>query len=257
MTRLVSAVMFCFAVLPSSVRAAGLAHDANFIVLAPNQPAADAALAKANEHRRAVAVEWLGEELPPGVGQTSLHVEFNDREDRGLTWPIDAPGRTLHKVWIVSSPENALESTLRHEVLHVVLATQFPGKLPAWADEGAASQCDDAQRKSTRARTVRWYAQSGNWPRLDVLLQKPSISPADQADYSTASSLTEYLLTRGDRRTFLKFAVDGKARGWDSALQTHYRISDVSALQTQWQAWVEGGSRAPALTALPRLPWSH
>lgn len=228
---------------------AALAHSDNFLVVAPDQKAAAAVLVAAEQHRRELAVEWLGDELPPGVGVTVIHVEFDGQADKGLAWPIDTPSRSMHKLWLVGPPENVLGSTLRHEITHIVLATQFPGKLPAWADEGAASTQDDPQRRAIRARLLAWYAETGNWPGLETIFTKPNIAPGDQASYAVAASITEYLLERGSKTRFLRFAMEGKARGYASALPRHYGIANVAALQAEWQAWVRqhtgGPDRAP------------
>lgn len=228
---------------------AALAHSDNFLVVAPDRQAAEAVLAAAEQHRRDLAVEWLGEELPPSVGMTVIHVEFSDQADKGLAWPIDTPARSLHKLWLVGRPEKVVGATLRHEITHIVLATQFPGRLPAWADEGAASLQDDPERRAVRSRLLAWWAETGNWPRLEAVFAKSTISPGDQASYAVAASLTEFLLNRGGKARFLRFAMDGKAAGYPAALMHHYQIAGIGALETQWQQWVRQGCGASATAA--------
>ena len=98
----------------SSGRAAGLAHSDNFIVLTPASPNQEAGqafaasvLAKAEEYRRSVAREWLGEVLPAGVGKTMINVEFSDTKDSGLAWCKDHSQRPLHNVYLATSPAGA------------------------------------------------------------------------------------------------------------------------------------------------------
>jgi hypothetical protein len=216
---------------------AGMAHDENFIVMAPNQTLAEELLARANQFRREVAVEWLGRELPPSVGRTIINVELSEVTDRGFTWPVDSPARKFHKMWLTTSRDRALGSTLRHEITHVVLATRFRGMMPPWAEEGSASLEDDARRIETRKEIIGWYNETGDWPSLTKLFQADRILASDTALYSVAASVTEYLLTCKDRRTFLAFAVAGKRNGWDRALAEHYAIGGVDHLQEAWQAW--------------------
>lgn len=231
--------------VPAPAQAAGFAHDENFVVLAPDQALANAVLAKANEFRKQAAKEWLGEELPPSIGQSVIHVEYSNTEDSALTWPIDSPGRTLHKVWLTTNTERAIGSTLHHEITHVVLATQFPERLPAWADEGAASLADNPERVAARKKILAWYAKTGNWPSVKTVFEARSVNAKDQATYSVAASLTQYLLTRADKSAFLRFAQAGKTQGWDRALKEHYDIQNVGELQTAWQAWAgTAGERA-------------
>ncbi len=225
---------------------AALAHSDNFLVVAPDRVTAETVLAAAEQYRRELAIEWLGEELPPSVGMTVIHVQFADHADRGLAWPIDTPGRTLHKLWVVGPREKVVGATLRHEMTHVVLATQFPGKLPAWADEGAASIQDDPQRQAICAHVLKWYANTGNWPRLEAILAKTHLPAGDQAAYAVAASITQYLLERGSKARFLRFAMDGKAEGYAKALGRHYGIDGIEALEAGWQEWVRQGAATVA-----------
>jgi hypothetical protein len=222
---------------PTAGLAAGLVSSENFIVMAPDQNTAQVLLEQAEHFRTLVAQEWLGEELPPGVGRAVIHLEVSDTEDTGRTWPIDTPDRRFHKLWLVTSVDRALGDTLHHEVTHVVFATQFPNRMPAWAEEGAASSSDDADRMATRRRIVEWFASSGNWPNLQVLLDMQSIGSADQEAYSAACSLTEYLIGRGGKQKFVRFAGDGKRDGWSRALKEHYGFHTVRDLQAGWQSW--------------------
>ena len=107
-------------------------------------------LKQAEAFRREFSEKWLGHELPKGAGESVIYVAFTPNEDRGLTWAKDHPNRTLHNVYLRTSPENAVGSTLRDEIAHTVLATKFPhpNRLPSWLEEGIASQYDDEARCS-------------------------------------------------------------------------------------------------------------
>ncbi|MHB8901470.1 MAG: hypothetical protein ACYC6Y_22190 [Thermoguttaceae bacterium] len=230
--------------LTSTVTGAGFRHDENFTVLAEDDMLAADVLASANRFRQRVAHEWLGAELPPSVGETVIHVTVSDQEDRGLTWAVDSPNRSMHKIWLTTSRDRANGSTLQHEIAHIVLATRYPQRLPAWADEGIAGTYDEEDRISLRRQILRWYGDTGNWPGLESVFQAPTILNTDKKTYAVAVSVTEYLLTRADRPTFVEFAAAGQRSGWDRALQDFYRIDSVSSLQQAWQAWASG-SAAP------------
>lgn len=237
----------CLAVLVGSLafvsvaQGAGFAHSANGNVLAPDQATAEAVLAKAEECRRQVALQWFGEELPPGVGPVAIHVQFSAVEDIGLTLAIDNPQRKFHRIWLITNRERAMGSTLHHEMVHAVLATRFPGRLPSWSDEGIAGAQDDPQRVALRRQIVEQLAEAGTWPPLRTLFEAKAISPTDEAAYSVASSVMEFLLSRNDRPTFLRFVVTGRDIGWDQAVQDHYGFRSVAELQTAWQRWVTHG----------------
>ncbi len=197
-------------------------------------------LQSAEAWRRAIAREWLGEELPPSVGQTTVNVSFSDDRDAGLTWANAGRRPGSHTLYLTTTPAQALGPTLAHEMVHVVLATRFPdpARLPAWLEEGVASRYDDCERHAIRHRIVSWMARTGNWADLQVLLARPHIPPHDKAAYAAASSVVEYLLTQGDKPTLLEFGRYGARAGWDAALDRYYRIRGRAELQPRWQAWI-------------------
>lgn len=233
---------------------AGFQHDENFTVLADDERLAAEVLASANQYRQQIAEQWLRLDLPPGVGETVIHLTLSDREDRGLTWAIDSPNRSLHKIWLTTDRNRALGSTLQHEIAHIVLATRYPQQLPAWAEEGVASFYDDPERLRIRQQLISWFRQTGNWPSLPRIFEKPVIVNTDTEAYTAAASVTEFLVSKADRPTFVEFAAAGYRGGWDQALEEFYEIPSMSALQRQWQDWVAGGGTPVAPKRPPRSP---
>jgi hypothetical protein len=227
--------------LASTAHGAGFAYSENANVLAPDQSTAEAVLAQAEAYRRQVAIEWLGEELPPGEGPVAIHVQLSTREDTGLTLPIDSEQRKFHRIWLITSRERALGSTLHHEMVHAVLATRFPGRLPAWSDEGIAGTKDDPQRVLLRRQIVEQMAQTAAWPQLRTLLEAKELSANDETAYSVASSVVAFLLSRGDKPTLLQFATAGREQGWERAVQECYGFRSVAEFQTAWQGWATRG----------------
>ena len=197
------------------------------------------------------AKDLLGAELESGKGRTIITVEVSATKDSGFTWPIDHPDRKFHEMWLTTSRERAAGSTLRHEIRHVVLNTRFPDRLPPWIEEGLASRSDDPQRQRVWRETAAGFSRSG-WPDIHSLVEAKSIHSTDQATYSAATSLVNYLLTRGDMAKLLQFAVTGKKSGWDRALDQCYGIRSLPELESQWHAWV-GQERRSARTR-PRAP---
>ena len=227
-----------------SVASAGaLESSDNFIVLVADdtEPGfAQQVLDRAEEYRQDIAIEWLGEALPPSVGRAIVNVKLAMETDKGLTWAIDDPRRTHHAVYLTTSSENALGKTLQHEMAHVVFATQFPypNRLPPWLEEGIASRYDDDERQGTRDQILGWTARTGNWPDLLRVLESSTISTNDQLSYAVASSLVDYLLTQGEKENLFRFAVSGQRIGWDRALNRNYAFENVDQLRSAWQDWV-------------------
>ncbi len=70
--------------------------------------------------------------------------------------------------------------------------------------------------------------------------------------YAQGYSLAEFLIYHGGRRKFVAFLADGMRDGqWSSAVARNYNISDLSALQNKWVAWVGQGFPAAADRSLP------
>jgi hypothetical protein len=237
-------------VLIAAIRAdaAGFAMSDNFTVFTPayatdqdNQAYAQEVLRCAEMWRREIAREWLGEELPPSIGKTTVNVAFSEDRDAGLTWAKDDRHRAYHTLYMTTTPDRALGSTLAHEMVHVVLATRFPDprRLPAWVEEGVASRYDDPARHTTRQQILSWMAKTGNWSDVETVMLSVNISTHDKAAYATASSITEFLLSRGDKHTLFEFGLHGTQSGWDTALERFYRIRSTAHLQRAWQQWVK------------------
>jgi hypothetical protein len=239
MRSLVASLFFAIVVLlPSNGLGAGFARSHNFVILAPDDATAQAVLEKAEAYRASIAREWLGEELPQGMGPAAITVIVSSTEDEGLTWAMDAPDRRFHRVWLTTSIERALGSTLEHEITHVIFASHaHPNRLPAWAEEGVASLKDDPERHAIRRRILAGFGVQQRWPNLRTLFDAASISHSDQGSYAASSSVMEYLTSFGDKTTVVPFAVDGRRLGWDAALRRYYGLRSVEQLQVVWQAW--------------------
>ena len=182
------------------------------------------------------------------MGATTVNVAFSDDRDTGLTWAKDDPRRKYHVLYMTTSPEKALGSTLAHEMVHVVFATKFPhpNRMPAWVEEGVAARYDNEQRRTIRAKVMASFIRAANWPRLEEVLRADSIPATQQETYAVAVSLTNFLVSRRDKKTLIEFGQHARDIGWDAALQKHYRFRDVGALQVAWQSWarqvhVDGG----------------
>jgi hypothetical protein len=224
---------------PATGRSAGVALTGNFNVLAPNETLAETVAEKAETYRKQAAREWLGKDLPEGQGRTMITVIISTEKVDGLTWPIDCPERKFHQIWTTTSEERAAGEVLHHEVVHTVLDT-FSGLtfLPAWANEGIASQVDEAPCKESRRQiALRWTAQ-GQWPQLRTLFQARQIAHTDREGYAAAASVTEFLATLQGKPNVVRFAQSGQQVGWDQAARDCYGAHDVDELQVKWQTWV-------------------
>jgi hypothetical protein len=237
---------------------AGFIRNENFTVYTPDQPPsqelasnlARAVLDKAEQCRKQIALEWLGEELPPSVGPTMINVRFSDEPNKGLTWAKDHPDRKYHALFLVVSGEEAIDDLLSHEMVHCVLATRFPHprRLPAWIEEGIASRYDGPTRQAVRQKLVQWFVSTGNWPRLNSVLGAESIPPHDQEAYAVCTTVTDVLLKKGDKKMLIRFAGMVEQAGLDRALNECYGIRSIDELESLWKSSLAGST----ITSLKR-----
>ena len=108
-------------VTAASSQAAGFVHNENFVVYGPStvtqeesQQLAQQVLEFADTCRADIARQWLGKELPPGVGRTVINVAISPEQDRALTWAKDDPQRRYHSIYLTTSADKVLGSTLKH-----------------------------------------------------------------------------------------------------------------------------------------------
>ena len=144
----------------------------------------------------------------------------------------------FHRIWMTIGGK-AGGSLLCHEVVHTVLASFVrPGSLPRWADEGIASQVDDAARTQTRVQLVETWASQGRLPRLQSLFTATRITHNDSDAYAAAASVTRFLTTLGGKPKVVEFAKAGMRGDWDQAARDIYAVRGVADLQTQWENWI-------------------
>lgn len=216
----------------------GAARSQSFCVTAPSGDfLAERVLRAAEQCRREIALTWFGEPLDDGIGFAFIHVELCKEQDVGLAM-IDSRNQRDHRIWLQTSADRALGTTLAHEIAHVVLSTRFSDDMPVWATEGVACRYDDPGRAAVRAEIVARFVRSGRWPSIGVLLQAPAIEPTDETSYAAAVSLTDFLLSLGGPDVFLDFVESGQACGWESALRQHYGIASIDVLSDRWRGWV-------------------
>ena len=188
----------------------GYAKSTNFTVLTPRQPTslmanhyAEGVLQQAEKLRREIALEWLDTELPPSKGRTLISVSFHAGRDDGLTWAKDDPRRRYHMLYLTTPPNQSISSnTLAHEMVHIVLATEFPHphRLPAWIEEGIASRFDDDERKLQRQQEMNRFINSRNWPSIIDVFEADNLQANDTQAYTVAVSITSLLLERDNQK---------------------------------------------------------
>ena len=90
------------------------------------------------------------------------------------------------------------------------------------------------------ARRLTTWATERRRPRIVARPARTSgVCVTRSIAFATASSLTEFLLTRGDKRTLLEFGQYANESGWAAALRKYYQIASPAELQRSWQRWIQ------------------
>lgn len=218
----------------------------NFVVTAPTRDFAEQVGEAAEIYRKELAVSWLGMELPKWyrpcpikvrVGQIGAGGATTFQFDRGEVsgWNMDIQG----------SEERILDSVLPHEINHTIFACYFRRPLPRWADEGAATMIEHESERMRQTQLLGEVMSDGSRFTLRKLLaikDYPSDMRRVLTLYAQGYSLTDFLLEKKGKQTFLKFLGDAHESNWDAALKKHYGYKNIEALESTWNNWVLAGS---------------
>jgi hypothetical protein len=240
-------------------------ETANFIVDAPTAQSAQQFAEAAEQHRRDLAILWLGNTLPDWSAKCPIKIHVgSDLGAGGRTSFIFENGEVFDwEMEIQGSHERILDSVLPHEITHMILASHFRQPIPRWLDEGMATSVEHHSEKANYRRMLRHFLQS-NIQRCFPLNRMVAMKdyPADPIPfYAQGFSLVEYLLERGrqigndSHHRLVRLAQSAMQHGdWQSALQEHYGIHSLGELQLSWVQWVDAGTSAlPMIAETPTI----
>ena len=242
-----SAVLLRGALLLSVFASAGAVHRTpNFIVEAATPQIAKQVAVTAERYRDSLAMDWLGKTLPRWYRPCRVTVRVGNIGAGGATTFAFDHGEVFGwKMQVQGTLERILDSVVPHEISHTIFACHFRRPLPRWADEGAATLVEHESERRKQSILLR---QVFNTPRRISLRRLLAIKeyPRDMQSvltlYAEGYSLAGYLVQRGGKSRYLTFLEDAHQRGWDRAIQTHYKTRSVEALDQQWSRWVMAGS---------------
>jgi hypothetical protein len=207
----------------------------------------------AEYYRKVKAKEWLGREMPNWPQRCPLEVVINLGQSGGYT-SFTFIGRQYLPIEmkVEGKMDRVISSVLPHEITHTVMAHYFGQPVPRWADEGAAVYSeDDQERMQHEGEVRRIMASRTRFIPLRRLFELKEYPPEQIVLYAEGYSVTSMLVGRSSRQAFLAFVADGMRRdiGWDKALQTHYKIRSVQALEAEWLDTLKQPARLPQTDA--------
>jgi hypothetical protein len=230
------------------VPAVAVCETVNFRIEAPDLDSAKLVADHAERQRKALALAWLGKELPAWERPCPVRVCICLTPPGGRSgFTFVNEGSTKSAVsgmtMEVTGPLDAIVcGVLPHEVMHCVVTTHFGKPVPRWADEGLAilAESDDVQARTTAQ--FRDFRSRGRTLRVKTLLELKDY-PADRfAVYLEGYSVARFLVGRKEGRNGLvKFLNAGMADGWDAAAKAVYGYTSVAALEEAWADSLDSG----------------
>lgn len=239
-------------------------RTANFVVSAPSPSSAEQIGRAAEKYRKALAVEWLGQEMPnwsqpcPITAQVAEHLGAG-----GATSFVFEHGEVFGwRMTIQGSQERILDSVLPHEVTHTVFATHFRQPLPRWADEGACTTVEHISEKSKQQHMLIDFLRTGRGIAFNQMFAMKDYPHDVMPLYSQGYSVARYLVAQGGKRKFLDFLADGlRDENWSRATKKFYGHASLAMLQSNWLEWVrkgspqiDSGTSNPSLVAVKASP---
>lgn len=230
--RRIHTVFFCVLALASL----GAQHrTTNFVVTAPNPQIAQQVGQWAEHYRREKAVQWLGQEMPNWPQPCPLQVSVTMEGPSGATSFHFGQGRILGMKMEIQGPlDRLIASVLPHEITHTVFAHYFRCPVPRWADEGGSVLSEDDLERDRHDKLTRQILNNHQQIPLRRLFSLKDYPREVMCLYAQGFSMSDFLVKRSDRRTFLAFVAQGMNAGWDNAVQTFYGLRTVEELEEAW-----------------------
>jgi hypothetical protein len=228
----------------------------NFIVSAPTPQIAQTIGQWAEHYRKAKALEWLGQEMPPWPEPCPVRVTVSMNGSGGATSFAFDRGRILSQdMQIEGAVDRLVASVLPHEVTHTVFAHYFRTPVPRWADEGGSVLSEDDIERGRHDRLVREILQT---PGRAIPLRRLFVMSQYPRDvmvlYAEGYSVTSFLVSKSNRSQFLAFIARGMQGDWDRAAQQFYGYHSVEALEEDWLQYLRNNRPAPPATILASNP---
>lgn len=218
----------------------------NFVVHAPTPQIAQQVGQWAEHYRKEKAKLWLGSEMPNWPQPCPLIVQVSMEGPSGATSFNFGPHGVMSQKMEIQGPlDRLIASVLPHEITHTVFAYHFKTPVPRWADEGGSVLSEDDLERDRHDKLVRQILNSNRQFPLRRLFSLRDYPREVMNLYAQGFSVSDYLVKRSDRQTFLQFVAHGMQAGWDSAARAYYRHQSVEELEAAWLQHLRDTKRQP------------
>lgn len=227
-----------------SVAQASTYATTNFRVVAPTPELAREVGEAAERWRRELAIEWIGEEMPPWSKPCPIKAQIAPNLGAGgvTTFVFDRGQVFNWNMSIQGSRERVLDSVLPHEITHTIFACYFRQPVPRWADEGACTTVEHASEIAKQENLLIQFLKTGKGIAFSDMFAMKEYPPDVLPLYAQGHSLTRFLIGQEGKAHFLAFLADGMSdENWPRAVREHYGHDSLYALQNDWLDWVRQG----------------
>lgn len=230
----------------------------NFVVQTADPRHAELFGNAAENWRRELARQWLGEELPTWYQPCLITVQVGPHLGAGgaTSFVFDRGEVFGWRMNIQGSAERVVDSVLPHEITHMIFASYFRAPLPRWADEGAATSVECPSEQAKHRQMLVQFLRTGRGIAFSDMFRMTEYPPDVMPLYAQGYALADFLIQQGGRRRYVDFLSDGmRDQQWAVALAKWYGFQDLATLQNRWLAWVAAGF--PRLEAPRTTPEQH
>jgi hypothetical protein len=220
----------------------------NFVVHAPTPQIAQQIGQWAEHYRKEKAQLWLGREMPAWPQPCPLIVQVSMDGPSGATSFNFSQGQVLSQKMEIRGPlDRLIASVLPHEITHTVFAYYFRTPVPRWADEGGSVLSEDDLERDRHDKLVRSILNNGRQIPVRRLFSLREYPREVMCLYAQGYSISDYLVKRSDRQTFLQFVAAGMQGNWDGAAQRFYGHRNVEELEGAWLQHLRDTKRQPGV----------
>jgi hypothetical protein len=209
----------------------------NFIVEAPTKEVAHTIGKQAEAERERLASLWLEQAAPAWEERCLIRVKAGKGKATGAT-TFQYDERRLYspkqEIQLEGPAADLLRDVVPQQVTHTLLAHDLGAAYPRWVQTGTGMLEQGEHERQQQFRVLRQALAGSKVMKLAQLFELREFLSDWQTMYAQSFSVTQFLVDRKDRATYLAFVQRGMQRGWDHAVQRYYGFDDVADLEAAW-----------------------
>lgn len=233
------------ALMLTSTATADTYQTSNFIVETNDNQSARTIAEAAEQHRKRLAVIWVGEELPDWSAPCKVTAKIGTTDNGGSTSFDFHDGEvTGWTMTVQGSIERIIDSTLPHEITHTISASEIRRPIARWADEGTAIAIEHASERAVHQNSLQELIRDGQLMSVRLLTVQMQYSSPEvtKAIYAQGASLVEFLVKADTPQKFFSCMKQATQQNdWQTAIRDFYGFSTLEDVETSWKAWLSSG----------------